>query len=127
MLQLHEGLDEHTIGVEHLCATVSMPLYFSVIVESSSALAQKWENFRIGIEVWLHIFKAIESLFILLLLLLVWLLITLILKLRWLIELLLLLRLVLYGLLHHPIIIFLISKLNIHLLSLLLFLAREDV
>ena len=33
VLQLHKGLNEHTIRVEHLCANVSMLLYFFVIIK----------------------------------------------------------------------------------------------
>ena len=34
VLELHEGLNEHTIGVEHESAVVSMLLNLSVIVQS---------------------------------------------------------------------------------------------
>ena len=66
VLQLHKRLNEHTIRVEHLCANVSMLLYFFVIIKPSSAFTQERENFWIGIEVRLHFFEAIVSLFILL-------------------------------------------------------------
>ena len=66
VLQLHKGLNEHTIRVEHLCANVSMLLYFFVIIKPSSAFTQECENFRLRIEVRLHFFEAIVSLFILL-------------------------------------------------------------
>ena len=46
MLELDEGLDEHTVGVEHEGAVVGVALNFSVIVQPDSAFALERTNLR---------------------------------------------------------------------------------
>ena len=101
-----------------------MLLYLSVVVELCPTLAEEGKYFWVvSILIRLHISEVILHL-----LLLVRLLITLILIVLLLIELLLVLGLVLLrGLLHHPIVVLLVPCIYVHLLALLLFLAREDV
>ena len=55
MLELHEGLDQHAVSVEHECTVVGVLLDLPVRVQSGAALALEWNNLRILRRVHWHV------------------------------------------------------------------------
>ena len=131
MLELHKGLNEHTVGIEHEGAVVSMLLNFSVIVKSSTAFTLERTDLWIcriihhhHVSTWCRL-KAIALLVVHLLLIVLKLLIIQVLVLiLWVLTSLIISRLLLHI---HPLIIFLIDPVNFPQFTLLLFLAGENI
>ena len=55
MLELHKGLNQHSVCVEHESAVVSMLLNFSIIVKTSTTFTLEWTDLVLASSVHINI------------------------------------------------------------------------